>query len=40
MMPGNAIIYILNVYCFIKRFSLKKLLFCLECVFANAVYVK
>lgn len=34
-MPGNAIIYILIVYCFIKVFNLKKLLFCLECVFVN-----
>lgn len=35
MMPGDAIIFILNVYCFIKLFNLKKLLFCVECVFAN-----
>lgn len=34
-MPGNVIIYILHVYCFIKVFNLKKLLFCLECIFVN-----
>lgn len=36
MMPGNAIICILNVYCSIKLFNLNKLLLFWKCVFANA----